>query len=165
MKSTNGRWQTFILSGLLLGPAAPRSGAQVFTAQVGAAFAPPTPLVNHGDLWNFYKPTNGEPVADWQTVDDASLGPAWESGSGGFGYGDPGIVGENTTLSDMINRYTTFYIRQTFAVTNAVDPGLRLQLVVDYDDGYVAYLDGAELTRANLTNGPGTAVVYNATTG
>src|SRR6266536_713418 len=131
MKSTNRVWPSLVVFGVLFAALATPSGAQIFTFQVGPTTAPPTPLVNHGDLWNFYKPTNGEPVVDWPTVADASLGAAWGSGPGGFGYGDPGIVGENTTLSDMLNRYTTFYIRQTFAVTNAVDPKLRLQLVVD----------------------------------
>src|SRR6266581_5063015 len=103
MKSTNRVWQSLVLYGALFGSLAPRSSAQIFTFQVGSTTSPPTPLVSHGDLWNFYKATNGEPVVDWQTVADSSLGAAWGSGPGGFGYGDPGIVGENTTLSDMIN--------------------------------------------------------------
>jgi len=165
MKSTNPVRQRLLLCAVLFASLVPPSRAQIFTFQVGPTTAPPIPLVNHGDVWNFYKPTNGEPVVDWQTVPDSSLGAAWGSGPGGFGYGDPRIVGENTTLSDMTNRYTTFYIRKSFEIANAVDPAQRLELIVDYDDGYVAYLDGMELTRANLTNGPGTTVVFNATTG
>src|SRR5438034_1773381 len=104
--------RTFVLAGILLGSVVPRGGAQVFTFQIESTTTPSTPLVNHGDFWNFYKPTNGEPVADWLTLEDAALGAAWGSGPGGFGYGDPTIVGEATTLGDMVNRYTTFYIRK-----------------------------------------------------
>src|SRR6266542_3957926 len=124
MKSTNPVRQRLLLCAVLFASLVPPSRAQIFTFQVGPTTAPPIPLVNHGDVWNFYKPTNGEPVVDWQTVPDSSLGAAWGSGPGGFGYGDPGIVGENTTLSDMTNRYTTFYIRKSFELANAVDPGL-----------------------------------------
>src|ERR1043166_4416874 len=70
--------------------------------------APPTPLLNHSDIWNFFKPTNGAPMAGWQTVADGALA-GWGSAPGGFGYGDPNIANtapgyESTTLSDMINR-------------------------------------------------------------
>src|SRR5205809_2342651 len=83
MKPANHRWRTLgvglqtfkhtlIVAGLLLNFLPVRSSAQVFTMQVESTAAPATPLVNHGDLWRFYKPTNGEPVADWQTMADVS---------------------------------------------------------------------------------------------
>jgi len=140
------------------------SSGQTFTVQVGSPPGAPTPLVNHGDVWKYRKGTN-EPVATWQTDPDASLDSSWLSGVGGFGYGDPGIVGEGTTLSDMLNQYKTIYIRKSFNVASGLDTNSHLQLVVDYDDGFVAYLDGAELKRANLTNGIGTFVRFDATTG
>ena len=40
-----------------------------------------------------------------------------------------------------------------------------LSMTMDYDDGFVAYLDGAELRRSNTTNGVGSVVAFNATTG
>src|SRR3954463_1859972 len=146
----------FSIAVLLQEPSAP---AQTFTVQVGNAPPTPTPLVNHGDVWKWRKGTN-EPVATWQTDADGSLDSSWSTGTGGFGYGDTNIVGEGTTLSDMINQYTTIYIRKSFNVASGVDTNSHLQLVVDYDDGFVAYLDGAELKRANLTNGIGTFVRF-----
>jgi hypothetical protein len=138
--------------------------AGVFTVQVGSPPAPPTPLVSHGDLWNFHKGTNA-PQANWQTSSDASLDATWGTGPGGFGYGDAGIAGEATTLSDMQNRYTTLFIRRSFMMAAGGDTNQLLMLTVDYDDGFVAYLDGVEIKRANTTNAIGSIITYTQTTG
>src|SRR5439155_12021045 len=103
------------------------SAAGQLTVQVGTPAAPATPLVNHGDTWKLRKGTN-EPVATWMTDSDAALDATWVSAPGGFGYGDPGIVGEATTLSDMLNNYTTIYIRKSFNVASAVGTNTHLQL-------------------------------------
>jgi len=66
-----------------------------------------TPLVNHSDLWRFHKGTNA-PQTDWQRIPEAALNVDWGSGNGGFGYGDSGLLGQSTVLSDMQNRYTRF---------------------------------------------------------
>jgi len=112
-----------------------------------------TPLVSPGDVWRYHKGTNA-PSASWQTIADSALNSEWASGPGGFGYGD----GDDATiLNDMGQgsaRYTTLYVRRTFNVAGPLDPGLVLRLVVDYDDAYVAYLDGQEIARsANIVNG------------
>src|SRR5436190_3687246 len=143
--------------------------AQYLTVQVGAPPNPPTPLVTHSDTWFFHKGTNA-PQANWQTITDASLNGDWGSAPGGFGYGDNGIQNtapnyESTLLPDMLGRYTTFFIRHTFTVNSAVDPNLDLLLTMDFDDGFVAYLDGAEIRRVNTTNGVGTVITNTATTG
>lgn len=120
-----------------------------------------TPLVNHGDAWNYHKGANA-PQAGWLTIADALLDATWITAAGGFGYGDVGILGEATTLGDMPNLYTTFNIRRSFTVSSAVDTHLHLQLTIDYDDGFVAYLDGAELMRANAPGSPGAPVTNTA---
>ena len=139
-------------------------GAGVLTVQIGPPPTPPIPLVNHGDTWHFHKGTNA-PQTNWQTIPDAVLDGTWATAPGGFGYGDAGIVGEATTLSDMRNSYTTFFIRRTFEITSQIDTNRHLLLTVDYDDGFVAYLDGQEIARANTTNGVGSVITYNQTTG
>lgn len=109
-----------------------------------------TTLVSAGSNWRYHKGTNA-PQANWKTIADASLNAEWATGPGGIGYGDSD---DATTLSDMQNRYTTVYIRQTFNVAGPVDPSLQLRLTVDYDDAYVAYLDGQEIARsANIVGG------------
>jgi len=141
-----------------------RALAQSLTVQVGSPAPPPTPLVNHGDTWSWHKGTNA-PQASWQTIDDATLDATWSSSAGGFGYGDAGIVGEATTLSDMLNRYTTFFIRRTFTIGTQVDTTRHLMLTVDYDDAFLAYLDGVEIHRANTTNAAGSTITYTQTAG
>ncbi|HUR47344.1 MAG TPA: hypothetical protein VMZ27_15790, partial [Candidatus Saccharimonadales bacterium] len=138
--------------------------AQTLTFQIGAPSQPATSLAHYNDSWRIHKGTNA-PQASWDTISDASLDTTWTAGTGGFGYGDAAITNENTTLSDMLNKYTTVYLRKTFTVGTAFDPAQHLQIGVDYDDGFVAYLDGVELTRQNLTNAAGTSVSFTATTG
>jgi Right handed beta helix region len=134
------------------------------TVEVGTPPPPPVPLVNHGDDWQFRKGTS-EPPADWASLSDGSLDGTWSTGPGGFGYGDDAIVGEATRLTDMMGQYTTFYIRKSFEISSPVDANAHLLLKVDYDDGFVAYLDGAEIQRANTLSSTGTPIPYNATTG
>jgi hypothetical protein len=140
------------------------AAAQNFSFQIGSAAVPPTPLVQHNNSWNYHKGTNA-PQANWQSIPDGSLNATWATGNGGFGYGDAGITNENTTLSDMLNKYTTVFIRKTFTVSTPVDPAQHLRIGVDYDDGFVAYLDGVELTRQNVTNAAGAQIAFTDTTG
>ncbi len=134
-----------------------------FTCQFGAPVPAPVTLVSRTNLWFFTRGTTA-PQADWQTTPDTALDTTWTNAPGGFGYGDPGIAGESTPVN--INGVcSTLYIRYTFDVLSEPPTNSRIQLRVDYDDGFVAYLDGQELTRVNLTNGPGTFVSNTATTG
>ena len=127
--------------------------AQNLTVQIGSAAPPPVPvpLVNHGDTWYYHKGTNA-PVVGWQTAADASLGGQWLTGPGGIGYSTD-TAGETNKcliiLTDMRTNYSTIYFRRTFSVAGAVDPAAHIQLTMDYDDGFVAYLDGVEVQRAN----------------
>lgn len=129
-----------------------------FTAVLSCLLSSPwsvtgqTALVNAGDAWRYHKGTNA-PQAGWQTIPDASLNGQWASPApGGFGYGDGD---DATTLNDMTTvPYVTVYVRRTFNIAAPLDPSLLLRFVVDYDDAYVAYLDGREIGRsANIVNG------------
>lgn len=119
-----------------------------------------TALVNHGDVWHYRFGTNAA-QANWLTTTDASLDSTWLSGPGGIGYGD----GDDATniQTGMSNKCTTVYLRRAFSIASPVDTGLRLSLTMDYDDGFVAYLDGSEIARGSTTNGVGSPVVFNAT--
>ena len=119
------------------------------TLPPSASFAQ-TALVNASDTWRYHKGTNA-PQANWRTISDAALNADWGSGPGGFGYADND---DGTVLNDMMNRYVTVYARRTFNVAGPLDPNLVLRLVVDYDDAYVACLDGQEIARSpNIVNG------------
>ena len=100
-------------------------------------------FVATGAEWRFFRGTEATP-ADWATSGFADGG--WEIGNAGFGYGD----GDDTTLiDDMQGSYVSLYIRTSFDVE---DPRqlVGLTLTVDYDDGFVAFLNGSEVARANV---------------
>ncbi|MDZ4759368.1 MAG: lamin tail domain-containing protein [Bacteroidota bacterium] len=66
----------------------------------------------------------------------------WTSGKGGIGFGDGD---DSTTIATNIS----LFIRQKFDVP---DTGkiVRMLLSMDYDDGFIAYLNGIEIARSNM---------------
>lgn len=130
-----------------------------FTMNIGAAPLPPMTLVNYDDEWRYHLGTNA-PQVNWKTIlDDGELDPAqWGYGPGGFGYEDGD---DNTVLLNMSNRTATLYIRRNFEIPPGVDPNRILRLTMDWDDGFIAWIDGIEVARsANAPPGepPNTAV-------
>ena len=114
------------------------------------------PLVNHGDTWRWHK-GNTPLQTNWKTVSDAGLDGTWLAGVGGFGYSADTANETNqcrTILTDMRNGYTTLYMRKQFTIGTAVDASLHLQLTMDYDDGFIVWLDGSYLTNALVTGAP-----------
>lgn len=102
------------------------------------------PLVQPGDTWHYRKGVDA-PQTDWKTADEADLDGSWETGPGGFGYSTSGAsetANCQTLLPDMRNGYTTVYLRKQFTLTETPAPDLHLMLSMDWDDGYIAYLDG-----------------------
>lgn len=111
-----------------------------------------TVLVRAGDVWRYFKGTQ-EPPATWKDV--AFNESTWLEGPTGIGYGDDD---DATVLNDMRQAgatpgYASVYLRKSFNVSDpsSVD---SLILRVDFDDGFVAYLNGVEVTRENLTGNP-----------
>ncbi len=87
-------------------------------------------------------------TTDWTlpAFDDSD----WETGAIGFGYGDDD---DATPLHDMPGAYSAVFARRQFFVR---DPAALdyLVLTVDYDDGFVAYVNGVEVARANVSGTP-----------
>lgn len=127
------------------------------TTMVSSLSAASTPLVNHTDVWHYRKGTNA-PSLDWKTAANASLDATWLTGPGGIGYADGD---DATTLSDMRSNYTTIYIRREFTIGAPVDTNLNLTLTMDWDDGFVAWLDGVELKRDRAPGAIGTEPSYS----
>src|SRR6188768_2917428 len=71
----------------------------------------------------------------------------WSTGSSPFYYGES-LSG--TVLSDMANNYTCVFFRQKFSVIDPFEFG-ALTLSVRCDDGYIAWLNGVEVARYNLS--------------
>ena len=126
------------------------------------ASAADTPLVAHNELWHYRKGTSA-PQPDWKTAGDASLDSSWLTGNGGFGYADNAAETQlcQTLLNDMRTNYWTLAMRRSFQITSEVDAKLHLRLTMDYDDGFIAWLDGVHLTGANSPGAPAEPA-YNA---
>lgn len=71
----------------------------------------------------------------------------WSSGLCSIGYGD------NDDSTTIPNPTTSIYLRKYFSITDTSAISKAL-LHIDYDDGFVAYLNGIEIARAGLTGTP-----------
>lgn len=115
-------------------------------------------LVRHSDMWQYRLGTNA-PQVDWKTTGDSLLDNSWLNGAGGFGYEDGD---DATVLLVMSNRFSTLYIRKSFTIDSSVDLNSKIELVMDYDDGFIAYIDGIEVARSpNAPGSVGTEPPYN----
>ncbi|MEM7263257.1 MAG: DNRLRE domain-containing protein, partial [Planctomycetota bacterium] len=109
-------------------------------------------LVAVGDEWD-YRDGRTAPRPGWNEI-EFETNDEWRSGPSGFGYGDGD---DATVIDDMRDNYLTLYTRKEFEVPNASVIG-RLVLRVDYDDGFVAYLNGDEVARSSTMGAPGSPV-------
>jgi len=106
-------------------------------------------IVSPGESWRFFRGTGpASALADaWRKVDfdDSS----WSIGLSGFGYGD----GDDATLlDDMQGHCLTVYIRKDFTL-GTFDEAAGVELTIDYDDGFIAYLNGREVARRSMPAG------------
>ncbi|MBI4602722.1 MAG: CotH kinase family protein [Planctomycetes bacterium] len=118
-------------------------------------FVPPPGVLSGSALLAGFQPTFVAEEDEWRYVvaDPAGSGPpagwtgpdfddaAWLAGRSGFGYGD----GDDST--ELAVDTTAVFTRTRFA---GADPTLvpNLVLKVDYDDGFVAYLNGVRVAGA-----------------
>lgn len=97
-----------------------------------------------GNLARYQVPSS-EPNVNWTDLsfDDSS----WNLGSSGFGYGD----GDDTT--ELSPPVLSVYFRHSFDIIDlaAIE---SLLLHMDFDDGFVAYLNGTEIARAFMSGNP-----------
>ncbi len=101
-------------------------------------------IVNHWEsvvldnqVWKYNTPTNLVPP-NWTTLsfDDSS----WSSGFGGFGFAD------NDDSTELATSVTSVFIRKIFTITDL--PAIKKVIFnIDYDDGFVAYINGVEIAR------------------
>ncbi len=110
-------------------------------------------IITKGAEWKYLVPPS-DIGNSWQTSGfDAS---SWNTGASGFGYGD-------NDDSTVLNNIISVYIRKEFLITDPAEIRAVI-LSIDYDDGFVAYLNGHEIARSNLGI-PGSAVAYDQLTG
>lgn len=96
-------------------------------------------VVSAGDIWSWF-PGYSQPASGWnaQGFDDSS----WLTGPGGIGYGD----GDDMTVTDNL---PSVYMRREFTLYD-ISVISAFFLFVDFDDGFVAWLNGHEIARANI---------------
>lgn len=132
----------------------------VFGGTLGIGGAAPVTLVNASDAWRYfpgvvepagglYDPAllfSGRLAVPWgkAAYDDTT----WTAGPGPHGQG---IAGMGTNVTGVVGSTPSLYTRIVFDVsaTDAAD-ATPLQLLVNYDDSFVAYINGVEVARANL---------------
>jgi len=92
-----------------------------------------------------YQAAIGPPVTRWHKpeFDDAN----WKIGKAGFGYGDDD---DRTQLDDMQGKFDSLRIRHNFEL-ESLDNIKNLFLYVRYDDAFIAYLNGKEVTRSGVS--------------
>lgn len=97
-------------------------------------------IIDQGATWQYFLPTDVMPDEEWRTPGfDAS---SWETGKSGFGYGD----GDDQTV---INPLQVIFIRKEFEIEHPEDVQ-KMILHVDYDDGFVAFMNGYPVAMENV---------------
>lgn len=105
------------------------------------------PLIPDNARWQYWRGTRA-PGADWDRIGfDAQ---DWEEGRLGIGYGDGD---DRTSLDDMRGRYTTVFVRRVFNIDSAA-AFTRCWMDINFDDGFVASLNGVEFARWNAPSPP-----------
>lgn len=100
-------------------------------------------IVTETDEFKYLLPKE-EPTSNWTVLNFPDQD--WNTGIGGFGYGDND---DNTIVPPT----KSLFLRRIFTVPGTVTV-YNLILDIDYDDAFVAYLNGVEIARsANLPAG------------
>jgi hypothetical protein len=97
-------------------------------------------VVLPADAWDYITPTS-QPNPNWTQL--AFNSSAWNTGISGFGYGDD----DDATI---VESTMSIYIRKTFYITDASAINSVI-LDIDYDDGFVAFVNGQEVARNLMT--------------
>lgn len=107
-------------------------------------------LINQGALVRYHIPT-GPIDPSWKNL--AFNDSSWSQGKTGIGYAD----GDDSTV---VPRGTiSVFLRKKFTISD-VSAIQEMILHVDYDDSFIAYVNGSRLAGANVNGNP---PAYNAT--
>ena len=89
------------------------------------------------------------PIENWRKT--GFVDSSFSAAPAPFWYGD--VLPGGTQLSDMANGYSSFYLRHRFVVTNLTEIA-ALKLGAQVDDGFIAWINGAEVARVNGPSSP-----------
>jgi hypothetical protein len=150
----------------LIDPAQDNNRVANWTAVSGGAGGVSGPLIGITDVWK-YNQTGTDLGTAWRAP--AYNDSAWPSGAALLHREDGPLPEPKNTLLTYTNpQQTTFYFRKTFSFNgNPANTALAARLIID--DGAVVYLNGVEVLRVGMPDGPITydtfanRVVDNAT--
>ena len=111
----------------------------------------PRTLIDRDEIWRYILP-NQPVTSTWINLNFNDSN--WFSGKTGFGYAD------NDDVTTIPSGTVSVFMRKTFSIPDK-DMVDALVLDIDYDDGFVAYMNGVEIARANIL---GDRPSFNATT-
>lgn len=120
-------------------------------------------------LGGFEKPALGDIVlpreSQWKyEASGSDLGTAWKDpgyDDSGWSSGDAMLgFGENYIVTTLPSGHITYYFRTTFTLNEDPSTLQSLSLFANYDDGFVAYINGQEVIRREL---PAGTITYTTT--
>lgn len=96
-------------------------------------------IITRGDSWKYLVPS-AEPSTNWRLA--SFYDSNWNTGNSGFGFSD----NDDATT---VTVHKSIFIRKKF---NIDDVAAISQLIfhMDYDDGFVAYINGIEIARSQM---------------
>lgn len=105
-------------------------------------------VITPGSPWRFLRGSEA-PATGWREPGFDDTG--WDEAVLPLGVGAPSVA---TVLTEMASLYTTVSLRSSFEIA---DPARisQLTLTIDYDDGFIAWLNGVEVARGNVSGDPG----------
>ncbi|MCA9265781.1 MAG: CotH kinase family protein, partial [Planctomycetales bacterium] len=116
-------------------------------------------IVPAESVGTYFVPGDNSLGTSWTEVgfDDAS----WTTGESAYGYDDGfiynGLINTQVRPTQTHPDSTSIFVRTTFDVSD-LEAYSSLTLRMRFDDGMIAYLNGVEVARSNVTGTPG----YNA---
>jgi len=128
--------------------------------RLGSAQAEETPPTVHGPIIQWHRDPLTSATFTWIERDPATEGQTsteWQWGRAGFGYGD----GDDAT--EFKDQLVRVYAATQFAMKKLPAAGSGLVLQVDYDDAFVAYLNGVEVARSPNLKGAGKSAKVTGT--
>ena len=112
--------------------------------------SPVVTLIASNSVWRYFKGLSeaSSPATAWRAT--AFNAAAWPTGPAAFFYGADPYTG--TVLNDMVNNYTTVFLRQQFIV-NSPSALSNLVVKVQVDDGAIVWINNTEVVRLRVGAG------------
>lgn len=109
-----------------------------------------TEIIKPNAEWHYLAGGKTPETEMWTKLGFDAKEEGWKLGKAGFGYGDSD---DQTELPDMRDNYTAIFIRREFEIPAGTDLK-RLGLSINYDDGFVLYLNGQKILSKHVRTKP-----------